>query len=574
MLKPEGKPMKHCLQHILSFLLAMIITIILAAPVSAQAVSIDLLPYARASLTQLFGFADEEASEFIFGEQKDDTITFWQPDHPDWIYSVCIDRETGRISGTSPFDTGYMYLYTMKEKALQDLISTVCNGDCFAGWNPQKREDLILLLWSDDVQASTELSMADDAGSAVYGFFESCYGPEFGWTDPLRQLVQKVMDEKGLVREKEPFRKSGIRHGTIIWDRNPAQLTLFDGEIPEELKGVLADPHLEGWKCSSGAVVTLPGFPEQTDFMGNTGSGLAAFEKDGRRQLVQFSRAGEEWAIRPLGENALYRSGDYRVTYDGIHRSFAVEYRLSDTGRASFYLTPSGSGQSFEFMLTAYERLDEATGEAVWISAENAKDPTWKRESPSRQSALTARFPYYLGLVPMEQFPVSEEEIRNDYPGVPDQYALVYGPNFRADASSHSRSYGELKPGVIIPVLDIVPGDPDEWIHTRLGTIEGYVVTGYTTLSSHMSFLVVMPAMAEARKEFSLKHGTGLFDGTVGTYPAGTRMHVVFETGDWLYVDIPSGEVSWLMDPDGTFGYVHKNDVEEMTASCLIDWAE
>ena len=65
-----------------------------------------------------------------------------------------------------------------------------------------------------------------------------------------------------------------------------------------------------------------------------------------------------------------------------------------------------------------------------------------------------------------------------------------------------------------------------------------------------------------------------MFDGTVGTYPAGTRMHVIFEAGDWLYVDIPSGEVSWLMDPDGTFGYVHKNDVEEMTASCLIDWAE
>ena len=51
-------------------------------------------------------------------------------------------------------------------------------------------------------------------------------------------------------------------------------------------------------------------------------------------------------------------------------------------------------------------------------------------------------------------------------------------------------------------------------------------------------------------------------------------MHVVFESGDWLYVDIPSGKMDWVMDPDGTFGYVHKNDVEEMSVSRLIEWPE
>ena len=83
-----------------------------------------------------------------------------------------------------------------------------------------------------------------------------------------------------------------------------------------------------------------------------------------------------------------------------------------------------------------------------------------------------------------------------------------------------------------------------------------------------------MPTVAESKKEFTLKRGTGWFDGSVGTWPAGTQMHVIFESGDWLYVDIPSGEMNWVMDPEGTFGFVHRNDVTEMPASSLIRWPE
>ena len=49
-------------------------------------------------------------------------------------------------------------------------------------------------------------------------------------------------------------------------------------------------------------------------------------------------------------------------------------------------------------------------------------------------------------------------------------------------------------------------------------------------------------------------------------------MHVVFENGDWLFVDIPSGEISWPMDPTGTFGYIHKNDVLQASSVTQLDW--
>ena len=80
--------------------------------------------------------------------------------------------------------------------------------------------------------------------------------------------------------------------------------------------------------------------------------------------------------------------------------------------------------------------------------------------------------------------------------------------------------------------------------------------------------------VAKAKKEIEVKNGTGWFDSTVGTFPAGTRMHVIMEDGDWLYVDIPRGEMNWLMDPEGTFGYVRKSDVIQAATACHLDWMD
>ncbi|MBR3742601.1 MAG: hypothetical protein IKN04_19470, partial [Clostridia bacterium] len=80
--------------------------------------------------------------------------------------------------------------------------------------------------------------------------------------------------------------------------------------------------------------------------------------------------------------------------------------------------------------------------------------------------------------------------------------------------------------------------------------------------------------VAEAQKEIPLKKGTGLYGGTVQTLPAGTKKHVVIENGDWLYVDVPQGEIGFLMDVDGAFGYVRKSDVAFQPTIPGLDWAE
>ena len=523
--------MKYCLKHISPLLLAIMMTVALVLPVYAQAVSIDLLPYAKARLTEVLGFTGDEASEFIFGEQKDDSIEFWHPDHPEWKYTVYIDRKTNQIAGTSPFDTGY--LQSPGEADIRSFLRSVRSQSIFANWDRKAHEDLLYALKKKDIRISTNLYFAEDAGTAVYGLFESLFGPEFGWTEAVHRLFQNVLDEYHLAWKPVPFHQKGIRRNSSgITISSFFEAVLFEGETPEELKPVLDIPQLTGWECTSGAVLInlLP--PEYSDYPQSTVNGLAAFEKNDRRQLVQVAKVGEEWQVCPLGENALYRNGDYRVTYDGLHNAFAIDYRLEESEQASFFLMPHmWAEEGAECTILAYEHLDYTSGEAVWINVYGGGEPTWKL-SP-RQSAAMARFPYHLGLVPVEQFPTTLEEAnRKNYPGVPDQYTMVYGPHFRAGASSHSRSYGELKQGVIIPVLEVLPGDPNEWIHTRLGSIEGYVVSNYTAVYNQIPGLSALPTVAESKKEFTLKRGTGWFDGSVGTFPAGTQMHIIFESGD------------------------------------------
>ena len=64
------------------------------------------------------------------------------------------------------------------------------------------------------------------------------------------------------------------------------------------------------------------------------------------------------------------------------------------------------------------------------------------------------------------------------------------------------------------------------------------------------------------------------FDGSAGTFPAGTKMYIIPEDGDRLYVDIPGGKLTWMMDPEGSFGYVRRNDITQASTECQPDWMD
>ena len=550
--------------------------LLLFSKTSAQAVSIR--EFAEGCLTEVLGYTEEEVKDFVFEEREGGVLAYWPKEHPSWVYTTAY-RNNVPLESTTPFDTGYTGF--CGENAVRELLRTMKEKGWISEWSEESKNALLDACLENNVRISTEMYLSESAAQGLQGFFESCYGPAAGWTDALFELRDSVFAEYGLTMEELPFHVLGVRR---ISRRNIYQsdltrtYTLFDGgEYPDELKAAFSDPHLTGWTCHSGAL----SFDESREKPGKgTGKGLAAFEKDGKRQLVQLVFQDGQWTVYPLGTNALYPTGDYRVTFDTQQNAFAVQYLLSDDETAAFYLS-CGQIKRDDVILScttinSYERVNRKTGEAIWIGVNRSGMPTWQKElTPDGMPYPVANFPSYLGVTPITEFPTTLEAARQSvFPGMPEGYVYSVEVNLRTQRSSRSTSHGVLNAGTLLPVLERLPGDPSEWIRTKVGFLEGFVVDTYVhdgqTQSANLSALPTV----EAQKDIPLKKGTGLFDGTVQTLPAGTKMHVIIENGDWLYVDVPQGEIEFLMDVDGTFGYVRKADVTFLSIIPGLDWAE
>ena len=550
--------------------------LLLFSNTSAQAVSIR--EFAEGCLTEVLGYTEEEVKDFVFEERVGGVLAYWPKEHRSWVYTT-LYKNNVPLESTPPFDTGYTGF--CGENAVRELLRTMKEKGWISGWNEENKNALLDACLENNVRISTEMYLSESAAQGLQGFFESCYGPAAGWTDALFELRDSVFAEYGLTMEELPFHVLGVRR---ISRRNIYQsdltrtYTLFDGgEYPDELKAAFSDPHLTGWTCHSGAL----SFDESREKPGKgTGKGLAAFEKDGKRQLVQLVFQDGQWTVYPLGTNALYPTGDYRVTFDTQQNAFAVQYLLSDDETAAFYLS-CGQIKRDDVILScttinSYERVNRKTGEAIWIGVNRSGMPTWQKElTPDGMPYPVANFPSYLGVTPITEFPTTLEAARQSvFPGMPEGYVYSVEVNLRTQRSSRSTSHGVLNAGTLLPVLERLPGDPSEWIRTKVGFLEGFVVDTYVhdgqTQSANLSALPTV----EAQKDIPLKKGTGLFDGTVQTLPAGTKMHVIIENGDWLYVDVPQGEIEFLMDVDGAFGYVRKADVTFLSIIPGLDWAE
>ena len=540
---------------------------------SASAQEITLRQYMENNLTEVFGYTVEELEDFIFEAREDGSIACWPKDHPSWVYTAFHNDEYGSLDGTTPFYTGYTGY--CGEGAVRELLKNMWEKHWISAWSEETKAALLDACLEANVRISTELYLAESAAQGLQYFFESCYGPMAGWTEQLFDLRDVTFSEYGLTVEDMPFHVPGVRRFSRKRTYQTEVLrtyTLFDGgEYPDELKEAFSDPHLAGWVCQSGALC----FDENTQNRGQSeGDGLAAFEKDGRRQLTQLVYQQGQWTVYPIGTNALYPTGDYRIIFDSQQPSFAIQYRLNDDETAAFYVMPehvkSDKENRIRCKLCNYERVNQKNGEAVWISLNDRNMPTWQKElTPNDVPYPVVQFPDSLGVMPIAEFPTTLEAAwQYTFPGIPEGYAFSLGVNLRTQRSSRSASHGILNAGTLLPELERLPGDPNEWIRTKVGFLEGFVTDTYVSL--RMNALPVV----EAQKEISLKKGTGFFDSTIRTLPAGTQMHVIIDNGDWLYVDVPQSDIRFLMDVKGTFGYVRKAEVCFLPTPAGLNWED
>jgi hypothetical protein len=207
---------------------------------------------------------------------------------------------------------------------------------------------------------------------------------------------------------------------------------------------------------------------------------------------------------------------------------------------------------------------------------------TYQPDSPAKEEIAPAISPDYLDFIDVSQFPKNAQECRQAAAKsftLPEGYAITSGVHLRAKASSHSTDLGMYEPGTLVQVLETLPGSEFPWYHVRAGLAEGYMSSNYVTLGSSANvsdaISISKPLrVAKANKACALKKGTNWLDGSVMDLNAGTKMHVIAELGGWMHVVIPQGDIGWMMDINGTDGYVKASDITQAATSIQLDWME
>ncbi|MDO5436311.1 MAG: SH3 domain-containing protein [Clostridia bacterium] len=422
-----------------------------------------------------------------------------------------------------------------------------------------------------------------DPAQVINEFFICCYGEESGWPAALTEWRNEVLIDYGLSIDligdapEAGSNRYSIDKGMYLQQTDVCE---FKGEVSDELIVVFSsEPDLSGWNCTCGAVKSTNG--------GHSGGveliGMAVFEKNGTRILVLMDRQKEQWNLWTLGTKALYQDPEMELSVlsdpsyasgfiirydclDGIRMFHAGINDPTDDLRGHFALSDISGYQyvSADRQISHWINIDSNSG--LWTYTQQGTD--------IQKESLEVAFSRWLGACDIAEFPDTAEKAHAVPEILPDGYAMTGNVHFRKDHSSRSKDLGTLQSGTIIRIKDTVPGDPFDWIQTSAGGKEGYVASNYTSAGSdslHINTEYPLP-VAMCRNTVRLRTGTGLFDAVADELPAGTKMHIIMNQGDWLYVVVPRGTISWFMDVDGIYGYIKKSDVRIAAMESCLDW--
>jgi len=591
-------------KHILMLLCALVM---LATPALAQENAYDKpITYAKSLLTEVFGYTQEEADAFEFKVTETDTqwqAQFSPKEHPEWIYYGTFQKADGGFLGSgSPFHTNYRKY--PGENGIRDVLRAAAKNRWFADWSAAAKAafgDMMLKMGISSTSA-LQVGLADKnypAAQAVDDYFVSCYGEKYEWTPAVYQWRDQVLASNGFklelaatdIASRQGIHTRPVQDDSKVWTTT---VTEFLGEIPAELSQAFSHPKLEGWTGLCGAVLTFEGSSQASLPVER---GLAAFAKGEERLLVVLYRESKSdtWSVSPVGEHALLKNRDFFITYDGQKHLFIIEYPVSGFESESFgcELVFMGKAEYPQPLckLIDYRRTNRETGSGVVIDSEGERMQagvywyhvtTYQPDNPVKEEIAPAIVPHYLDFINAAQFPKSAEDCLKAATQsfkLPDGYGVTSGVHLRAETSSHSADLGMYEPGTLVQVLETLSGDSYPWYRVRAGLAEGYMSSTYVTYGNSADIAGALSisrplSVAKVKQACALKTGTGWLDGTVMDLPAGEKMHVIATCGDWLHVVVPQEEIGWVMDVNGTDGYVKASEVMQAATSIQIDWLE
>lgn len=537
---------------------------------------------AKSYLTEVYGYTTEDMDRFVFQSDNQGILRYWHKDYPQWVYAQGMD---GVQSAQSPFYMGN-YISFPGEASVRDVLGLAKEHQWFSNWTSASMQAFSeVLADKGNIKPSVALSLGIERGDitaaqAVDEFFVSCFGSHELWTIQAGEWRDEVLRQNGLQFETayQLPKDSPVIIRSDFGD--PISRIEFVHIIPEQLGALFSNPRLAGWQSLGGVLNEIIQTNGQT-----RGVGLAAFEKNGQCLLVCFNKSADEstWEMFPVSEHALRREREVKISGDGGSIMMRITYTLDDGSKEEFAVLPVRTQDKGNLLrLESYRHIDEKTGYAFLAQNHGSawsihdRNSEGSREERNQQYRV---FGYMDAYTDISTFPINWEAWNDTIGSVlPRNTALLMGVNLREKTTSRSKSLGVMNLGTLAQVLGWEKGSASPWLHARIGLKTGYVSGNYVKTSdianAHEIALAQPLPVAKALKDLELKDGTGWFGGNVTELPAGTKMHVISEEEGWLYVVVPRDDIGWLMDTEGAYGYVRKEDVVVAATAIQADWTE
>lgn len=540
---------------------------------------------ARSLLSEVYGYEEQDIENFVFSDDGQGKLSYWHKDHPEWVYTLEYNRETNSWTGAfTPFYDGRFPGYP-GEGIIRFILYRAKEQKWFSNWNKDSMDAMHKLIADDGSIRMQPLLIAGltqhdiTAAQAIDAFFVSTHGEPFEWTQATREWRNLILKENGLVPEAPYALPEGKPMHFHLSEVTPVDITEFDRTIPQPLEKAMAHPKLEGWKALDGTL------QERTYQSGEMyGAALAAYEKDGKRLLVMFikKKDGQDYGVYPVSENALRTDRGLKIASKNTSNQMQIEYEAVNGWLETFTVMPVHYGENqTACVIDSYLNYNQITGESfqACVSMDGWQLTQVSKDGNIVKAQIDAPVMGYLEAIDIQSFPTSFQAFKALTGSlIPEGYALLNGVNLRQKTSSRSNSLGVMNSGTLAQVLGERPGDPNPWLHVRVGSKEGYVSTVYVSppASPHgtsVAYARNLP-VGKAMKPVPLMSGTGWFDGKVTDLEKGVKFHVITEQNGWLYVVVPRGEIGWFMDAEGTYGYVKAGDVFISGSGMKLDWEE
>ncbi len=567
-------------------ILLLALALALMVPV-AQATQSQLITSAKSHLTEIYGYTQAQADTFTFEDIGQGTLKAWQKEYPEWVYSLYYSDESAAIQlADSPFHRVFPGNFSPGEGAIRDMLNRGITEGWYQNWESGGRSAFAQAIAPYDsvrptLQYQAGMKQSDiTASQALMELFTACLG-EVGERPIVADAwLDKVLAQLNLQPEKRYRLPDGQ---AIALESSPGMIeyyTQFQKQVPEELHAAFSYPNLQGWTCLGGAIVQ-----QKPPRVYSADIGMVVFGQENQLLLVMLVKPSEEdWQLLPIGEYELLPGQAAQLANHTYYRNaFQLELTSVEGTIRRFRIGVSGSLDQNRFVCkldkyqyvdpksdTFFSALNTPQGWQLFDFADGGNEP--------RGGFHDGKVFAFLEAIPALNSMPSSVDAWDALPLrlIPDGYAMLSGVRLREKTSTRSKELDDFLPGTLIKDLGREEGSPAPWLKGSIGRLNGYVSTDYVNPpegNGSISTTGTSPLpVAKTIKDSSLKTGTGLLDGKVQNLPEGSKMHVLTDEGDWLYVCVPRDELGWLMDVDGAYGYVHRNDVVIVATAIQLDW--